>query len=212
MQLFRQGALCAGAVAFALTAGSAFSTGGASAAVLFQSVPSLYANPGVNAWCSECGGDNAITSEVFSLAGAANVLNVQFDVETNYFFPTSVTIDIHQASGASLGALLFSQVFAPGNFISVTNTAFNTSIVSVNPTGGFALAAGTYDIAIYNPSDLYDSFGSRHLLPPSGADIGVQLNDTIGIAGVPELTTWAMMILGFGLTGMRLRQRGTIAA
>ncbi len=223
MQLLGDGVLRASAVVFALIVGSAISTGGASAAVIYQSISSLSANPGINAWCSDCGGGDSIVSEVFSLASAANVLNIRFDVETDYFFPTAVTIDIHEASGGSLGALLFSQVFAPADFVSVINTAFDTSIVSVNPTGGFALAAGDYDIAIYNPSDLgipgytggpgqgYNSFGFRHLLPDIGPDIGVQLNDTIDVPAVPELATWGMMILGFGLVGVRLRQRGAVA-
>jgi hypothetical protein len=31
--------------------------------------------------------------------------------------------------------------------------------------------------------------------------------DNIGIAGVPELSTWAMMLVGFGLVGMQIRRR-----
>ncbi len=76
MQLLGDGVLRASAVVFALIVGSAISTGGASAAVIYQSISSLSANPGINAWCSDCGGGDSIVSEVFSLASAANVLNI----------------------------------------------------------------------------------------------------------------------------------------
>ncbi len=34
---------------------------------------------------------------------------------------------------------------------------------------------------------------------------------TTNVTGVPELTTWAMMLLGFGLVGMRITRRGAVA-
>mgnify|MGYP002779053225 FL=1 len=34
--------------------------------------------------------------------------------------------------------------------------------------------------------------------------------DTLAIAGIPEPTTWAMMILGFGLIGGAMRSRKTV--
>jgi hypothetical protein len=36
--------------------------------------------------------------------------------------------------------------------------------------------------------------------------------DNIGIAGVPELSTWAMMLVGFGLVGIQVRRRQALTA
>lgn len=62
----------------------------------------------------------------------------------------------------------------------------------------YTLAAGTYSFTITG-----DGAGG---LP---AGLGVRL-DLIG--GVPEPTSWAMMILGFGLAGTALRRRHAFAA
>ncbi len=62
----------------------------------------------------------------------------------------------------------------------------------------YTLAAGTYSFTING-----DGAGG---LP---AGLGVRL-DLIG--GVPEPTTWAAMILGFGLVGTSLRRRRTATA
>jgi hypothetical protein len=32
------------------------------------------------------------------------------------------------------------------------------------------------------------------------------------VSGVPEISTWAMMLIGFGLVGLQLRRRGTVLA
>ncbi len=42
--------------------------------------------------------------------------------------------------------------------------------------------------------------------------ISILLDDGIGVGGVPEPATWAMMIAGFGLTGVAIRRRRAMAA
>ena len=37
-------------------------------------------------------------------------------------------------------------------------------------------------------------------------------DDDHGVGGVPELGTWAMVIIGFGAVGIQLRRRGRVAA
>jgi hypothetical protein len=70
------------------------------------------------------------------------------------------------------------------------------------------LSAGTYALrfGVTNwTDDLYDTG-----LAYAGANIGGTVIDTGG--GVPEPTTWALMIMGFGLAGTMLRRRNALAA
>jgi hypothetical protein len=47
---------------------------------------------------------------------------------------------------------------------------------------------------------------------PSGIDLGLDSVSVTGVSGIPELGTWAMMIIGFGGVGLQIRRRrGAIA-
>lgn len=63
---------------------------------------------------------------------------------------------------------------------------------------GFVAAAGTYGMSA---NYVFDTAGkSQGLMIPGGSG-------TIGIPGVPEPATWALMISGFGAVGFALRRR-----
>jgi hypothetical protein len=101
---------------------------------------------------------------------------------------------------------LYSQTFAPSDFTSVVYS--DRAIVTVNPAA-LSLAAGTYDISFYNPDGLaLKSYsGGLGLLYQqghgfvTGASAGFILSGDTITAGVPEPSTWAMMILGFAGVG-----------
>jgi hypothetical protein len=179
----------------------------AHANVLFQSIPNLTVNPTVNAWCSPCGGSYRVY-DTFMLGSAASVSRIDFAIQTEYDFPTTVTVGIYTLSNGLPGTQLFSQVFAPSSFTYV-NTMFDTSIVSVSPNN-LALAAGSYDITFYSSCDLavpgyadpggvlYQSGAGFH----SGQSAGF---DLVGAARIPEPAS--TMLIGVGLLGIGMIRR-----
>jgi hypothetical protein len=185
----------------ALAIAASLSTAPVSAAVLFQSIPDLTANPLTNAWCSSCGGEFRVF-DTFTLSSGSVIQSISFNVQTSYYFPTSVDVSIWSMSGSLPGSQLLGQNFAPASFVSVVNNPNDTSTVTVN-VGSWALAAGTYDISFYNPQNLgvpgYG--GGSGLLYQQGE--GFHAGHSAGFvldgvaAVVPEPSTWAMMFIGF---------------
>lgn len=82
--------------------------------------------------------------------------------------------------------------------------ASSTDIYSSASLGFFGLASDT-------------PFSWALIDTPRGSPVAVGVyyynamdNFTIGVAGVPEPSTWALMIAGFGLAGAVLRRRGAV--
>jgi len=192
----------------AAVAAAAMCVGQAQAGQVFQSIPDLSAAPLQNAWCSDCFGGGATVYDTFTLSSAATLTGLQFDVQTDYFFPTDVTVSIYAGNSLAPGATLFSQLFPVGSFNSVTNTAFDTSIVDVS-LPSVALAAGTYAISFYNPSNLGvpGYAGGAGLETQNGFELGNSAGFALDANAVPEPATWAMMMGGLFGMGLVLRKR-----
>jgi len=209
----------------ARAAGALFALGiatGAGAGVIYQSIPDLSVAAGP-AWCSQCGSDGQNIGQSFTLSSAAVANTLSFVTDNWYSWPTSVTVDIFQDGGGNtLGANLYHQTFS--TFLSDVNTGLGTDIVTVD-LGSVGLAAGSYDLFIFNPNDLTfpGFFGGSGLqivqhgaggTGPStgnnytslGTDGGVRLDGTSSGA-VPEPASWALMLGGFGLVGGAMRSR-----
>jgi hypothetical protein len=90
-----------------------------------------------------------------------------------------------------LNALLGSFVDASGHVLGTSFATGNDPFMAVAPTGAVALLLGLND----------DNFGDN-----PGA-LRVSVTGSSVIAGVPEPTSWALMITGFGLSGALLRRR-----
>lgn len=205
-------------LAVAVGAGLLFASA-ANATVIFQSIPDLTIAPDVNGYCSQCGSNGQNVGQSFTLASAAVANTLAFAVSDFYYFPTPVTVDIFtDVGGASLGVNLYHATFS--TFASYVDTGNATVVVTVN-LGSVALAAGSYDLFLTNPSDLaIPTFSGgngsivNHTAPGVGPVTGdgyAGQNDDAGVilssGTVPEPAAWVLMVAGFGMVGAVARRR-----
>lgn len=183
----------------------------ARAAVLFQSIPDLTIEPAQNAWCSSCFGAFRIF-DLFTLGEDAVVQGITFAVQSDYYFPTNVTVSIHGVEDGRPDAALFSQVFAVAELIT-QDTLFNTTLVSVAPAGGWALGAGTYFISFFNPENLgvpgYTNPG-RELYQEGGLSFIENQSAAFrleGDRGTPVPAPMSLALFGLGLIGLAAARR-----
>jgi hypothetical protein len=197
----------------------------AHAAVLFNA-PANYQNG--YCYISGCASYQA---ENFTLSTASTIDQFSFvELVSNLFTPPTTTVDWQVLSTNSSGA--------PGAVIASASNVTTTATFDRSANGwnfyniGFSvpslsLAAGTYYLALnvapgsyyWATSNVGDStayvtngngwsafspasYGSGFALAVSGTTTGA----------VPEPTTWALMILGFGSAGAMLRRRRGLAA
>ena len=99
------------------------------------------------------------------------------------------------------GAVLFSDVYGPSAGFNIFgggipfDAPFDDLVLSIRPTTGGALSFYIAD-GVIEPSDVTND------------NVGLVLDNlSLDITAVPEPTTWAMMIGGFGLVGGTLRRR-----
>lgn len=204
-----------------LAAGVLFSLGLAGspqAATLFQSIPDLTVNPTLNAWCSACGGAYQVY-DTFTIGSASAIGSVSFAVQTSFFFPTDIEVSIWSVDGGGApGAQLLSQTFTTGQFVSVVNTPFDTSIVTVNPTS-WSLASGMYDISFYADNLGVPAYaGGAGLLYQEGFGFyegdsaAFSLDDTAMNATTPVPAALPLLLTGLGALGLVGRRRKRQAA
>ncbi len=196
----------------------------AAAATLYQSVADLTAAPAVNAWCSDCGGMyGEDMGQQFTLTHSSLAQSLTFVVSNSpaYAWQVPVTISIFHDAGGSTGASVFSQTYAPSQFVSDANTGNGTDIVSVNLGSGVNMAAGNFVVFLYNVDTLgipgfnggsgqgVFTFGVSGGVTtgtayspinafPVGHDLGVELTGTISPVPVPA----ALPLLGASLIGL----------
>jgi hypothetical protein len=185
----------------------------ARADVLFASVADLTV-PYDQTFCSACfgSGDPVVDGFTATTSGQANQVTVA--VESAFFGPSAITFDVYSGTPDALGAQLLDLTADPSDFIASVDTGQDTTLVTF-ATPAFDLAAGqSYSVSFFNPDTLvlpgYDggatvSFQSGAPLQ-FGTSTGFEIDGAAG-AAVPEPAAWALLILGFGLAGSRLRRR-----
>jgi hypothetical protein len=200
----------------------------AGARVIYDSISDLTVAPFFNSFCSQCGGNGSSIGQALSFPYAVTFFTVSFTVQSSFAWPTPVTVGIYNDAAGTVGTKVYNNTFS--SFASDVPTVNNTDVVTVDlPAGGVSLAGGKYLIFFTNPDSLgipayygigagnmvYDANSSSPLLSGdlyssvSGYDAGVS------ITGVPEASTWVMMLAGFaglGLAGYRRTKNTAHAA
>lgn len=97
---------------------------------------------------------------------------------------------------------------------SVTVNAYNALGVVVQSIVGLQASNGVFDVKSLTANnvarfEIISGFNSNGSVKLYGVD---NLTYTLNVDAVPETATWAMMIVGFGLTGAALRRRKSQAA
>lgn len=185
------------------------------ASLLYQSIPDLTVKPTVNAWCSNCGQNGqppARMHDEFTLSASATVSEVTFVVKSNFGgWPRAVDLAIWQGPSSGPGTLVAGWTVAPADFLSLSNTAFDTAVVSV-AAPNIALAGSTlYNISFF-ATDLgipgFSNAGGRLFQQGYSAQYGSSAG--FALSAVPEPGAWGLMIAGFGGVGFVLRRRSVI--
>jgi hypothetical protein len=200
-----------------------------SAGVIYQSIPDLTVAPEENAWCSECDSDGNKIGQQFTLAAAATANSVALAVDSDYVWPTSITVGIYEDLSGKVGSVVYQNTLS--SFISDVPTGNGTDVVTVD-IGSVALAPGAYILFTWNPGSLgipgnLASPGGQvrtganqpsGIIPPGGIYINFgDFDSAVSISGnnVPEPSTWAMLVLGFaglGFAGYRSSRMGVSTA
>lgn len=193
----------------------------AQATTIFQSIADLTSAPDLNGFCSDCYGGGHKVLQPFSPPADAVAKGVTFAVTSDFSYPTDITVEIYEGY-PTIDSLvqIFSRSYAPADFTGAFDTAFNTSLVSVDLGPGVALSYGkTYSIAFFNPDslgvpgyvggalfqqDLSDGSGNFY---PDTLAFRLEGDMEAPVVSVPEPATWMLMIGGFGLAGWALRRR-----
>lgn len=89
---------------------------------------------------------------------------------------------------------------------------FAASTVGLNGTGFFTVGAHTQNSGGINDSGTFWYSNSPAGLTFDGQNRTPEMAFTVteGAAAVPEPATWALMLLGFGMTGFAMRKRSAV--
>ena len=147
----------------------------------------------------------------FSLASAANIGSIHAFI-ASYNVPNTIRVNLRSDAAGSPGGALFTSQF--DTFAGASNGMWQG-------LGGldWALSAGTYWVSLenltggaaYTPYHVPNPLGAYAFSPDAGASwtpqrslFGLRIEDAP--AAVPEPATWALMILGLGLTAAAMRR------
>ena len=99
----------------------------------------------------------------------------------------------------------------PYNFPVNTDPHLFGGVVHWQGVNFFGLTPGTYDFSCRNTCGVTQEWASLSQVGGQGGTVRFTLSGQV-LNGVPEPTTWALMIGGFGLAGLALRRRRTAVA
>ena len=197
------------------------------ATTLFTIAPEL--GKGQNGDCvynTNCGpvfSINGFAAQLFTLAATSTVTGFGFNAIVRGTFGTEANYRVLSAAGgvpgaliASGNAMLFNSAGPFGKTDATTDYTFSVSPVQLNAgsyflafqdvTGNFSdfLSKGVASSGAFTSVDGGDNYVAQY----RGFDsVAISVFDGGGTPAVPEPATWALMLLGFGITGATLRAR-----
>lgn len=169
-----------------------------SLSVIWSSASSLVLSSGTNSFAVSLAPGGKVTDDIANTNGGSSffyqfTLDASYRYSVNYKLDRSLTGQAHLYGGFSLTDGAGASVFDEQNKLSESLTG--------------TLGPGTYLLKHWNSSDAYSEDGG----PDGLADLSDSLGFTL-TSGVPEPSTWAMMMLGFaGLGFMAYRRRNNLA-
>ena len=153
-----------------------------------------------------CSGDDSIYNNyfVFDLSGISAISSAELRLAqpSSNGYISSAAFETYSVWDTDVSA---------GAMDSTFGIAFHNDLMS-----GVSFASGTVDASTMGTitSFTFNTAGLNALNANAGGLYG--FGGTLGIAGVtggvPEPTSWAMLIAGFGLTGAAMRRRRTVVA
>lgn len=187
---------------------------------IYQSIPDLTAQAQIS-WCSQCDSSGQNVGQYFSInsSAVANTLSFVLDNDSRYW-PNPVTVAIFNDSGTStIGSSIYQQTFS--TFSSVTNNSYGTAVATVN-LGSTYLAAGAYDLFLYNTGNLgvagFTGFAGNQIFETVVPSVGPATGDSYGfifggydsgvrLASVPGPIAGAGLPVLLGLFGVLAARR-----
>lgn len=150
----------------------------------------------------------------FSGSSAQNTLSLDFGTRALNSGQVTLTFTLYNIGNAnSAGFDLLAVGRDTGNPLFTSTLAPFTNSVAGGASRSFSM--------IFDPSTLGSQFDAFQLrLRDSAADVGTGIGareydlvlNVAGLVNLPEPGTWVMMIAGFGLIGVSMRRRRTVAA
>jgi len=179
----------------------------ARASVLFQSIPDLTVAP-ANFLCSDCG-DGVEVFGTFTLTSTATITGIEFAVQQYFQNPVSISFFAYPSVvGAFPNQLIGTLEPSTYSLVSEQN---GTDLRNVVLPSSLTLDVGTYDISFVGSQFLVPTYASNSgsILTSAYGELplslGFALDGTV-VQGVPELSTWRMLLLGFVAVGFNRRK------
>lgn len=155
----------------------------------------------------------APTGNVYNIAlGSVASLDWSFDNFSAQFFPTGIVSSLTITNLAG-GSVTFDPLSVPDNALNPNGlggeqNSWRLSFGFLNGAPGFNLGDLNYDANVNSTYNVVWSFSSSETGSTTNSIVIQQGSG----AAVPESSTWALLILGFGAAGSALRSRRRLAA
>lgn len=139
--------------------------------------------------------NNGSGSETFNL-DTASITADPYLPDPNDYIEAPITGDSEGLTAVFFGNGAISGNFGIGNFRTAAPFGVNPAFAGDITSGTFFTGTNTNPILQFGPGVVYS----------------VDNGSTLTISAVPEPTTWALILLGFGLVGLAIRKRSEVWA
>ncbi len=173
-------------LAAASAAAVALSSGANAAVIVTAPTPAVYVPPTSGGLIGQVGANSTVTDTFnFTVQGASALFSGQL---------SNTSLGPNGAGNINFSNILLDGVAGLFSLVTVPGAAETWACCTPNGNGTFTLAPGSHTLT-------YTATNTSNIL---GTYTG---SFNFATAAVPEPSTWAMMLLGFGATGLMMRRR-----